>query len=404
MPHRMHPRMLRWRRELRWSRSRVVRVQRKKSGDGGDLPLFSALAMRLRPVMHNLRSTTLVLALLAAGCARKLPPTGGPRDVTAPSLMATQPDSGATKVPRDATIRLVFSEPMDRASVGENVVLGPGVRNVRAKWENGRTLALVPDGPLPEGKTLTLLVPPGARDLRGNALDRAFVVHFTAADAFPAGAIEGTVVGQGVTADGVYVWAYRDDLGHRPDSTAFDMDGLGQAHNGGKFVLPGLAVPGTYRLYAFVDRNRNRSFEPGTDLLSRSDSLLALTAGAPRAADVRLLATDPEAVARVEGAVIDSLAPGTAALRVEARAVPVDTAIAADRVPVVVIDVNQGRFVGNLRAGRWRLVAFRDLDGDRTRSASEPVSAAAEVNLSPGGVEPPVTLVLQPPPGTEPPR
>ena len=165
-------------------------------------------------------------------------------------------------------------------------------------------------------------------------------------------------------------------------------------------------MPGTYRLFAFVDRNRNRSFEPTIDLLDRSDSLVALTADAPRAADVRLSASDPEAVARVEGTVVDSLAPGTASLRVEARAVPTGVAIAADRVPIVVIDVNQGRFAGSLRAGRWRLVAWRDLDNDRTRSPSEPVSAVAEVNLEPGGAGAPLTLVLAPAPevGTEPPR
>jgi hypothetical protein len=212
-------------------------------------------------------------------------------------------------------------------------------------------------------------------------------------------------VGRGVAPDGVYVWAYRDDLGHAPDSTAFDMDALGQAHGGGLFTLPGLPVPGTYRLFAFVDRNRNRSFEPSIDLLNRSDSLIALTDSAPHVPDVRLVATDPEAVARVEGTVIDSLSPGTASLRVEARAVPTGTAIAADRVPIVVIDVNEGRFVGSLRSGRWRLVAWRDLDNDRTRSPAEPVSAAAEVDLDPGEAEAPVTLVLQPaPPGTEPPR
>jgi Bacterial Ig-like domain len=340
--------------------------------------------------------------LLASGCARKLPPTGGPRDVAAPSLSATEPDSGAAGVPRDATIRLVFSEAMDRASVGENVSLGPGVRSLRAKWENGRTLALVPDAPLPADRTFTLIVPPGARDLRGNALDRAFEIHFTTAAAFPTGAIEGMVVGQGVAIDGVYVWAYRDDLGHRPDSTAFDMDALARTRSGGLFQLPGLAAPATYRLFAFVDRNRNRSFEPGVDLLTPSDSLIRLTGEAPRAPGVRLLAIDPEAVARVEGTVIDSLAPGSAVLRVEARGVPVDTAIAADRVPVEVIDVTGGKFAGNLRSGRWRLIAFRDLDGDRVRSPAEPVSAPVEVDLEPGESAEPVTLTLQPaPPGTE---
>jgi hypothetical protein len=345
----------------------------------------------------------ILLVLAASGCARKLPPTGGPRDVSAPSLMATEPDSGAVGVARDATIKLVFSEAMDRASVGDNVVLAPGVRALRAQWINGRTLALTPDAPLPADRTLTLLVPPGARDVRGNTLERAVQVHFTTAAAFAPGAIEGEVLGQGIAPDGVYVWAYKE--GRRPDSTAFDMDALGQARGGGHFRLPGLPVPETYRLFTFVDRNRNRSFEPGVDLMTASDSLVRLTAEAPRAVGVRVRAIDPEAVARVEGAVIDSLAPGTAALRIEARAVPVDTAIAADRLPVETMDVVGGHFVGNLRSGRWRLIAFRDVDGDRVRSPSEPVSAPVEVNLEPGGSAPPVTLILQPaPPGTEPPR
>lgn len=355
--------------------------------------------------MRRLRLALLVLLAVSSGCARKLPPTGGPRDVVAPTLLATEPDSGATGVAANAPLRIVFSEMMDRASVGENVVLGPGVRSLKAKWENGRTLALVPDPPLGADRTFTVIIPPGARDVRGNALDRAFTVHFTTRAAFPLGRIQGMVVGQGLAADGVYVWAYREDLGRHPDSTAFDMDALGQARGGGLFDLPGLAIPGTYRLFTFADRNRNRSFEPGVDLLTRSDSLVALTPDSPRAALVRIRALDPEAVARVEGAVIDSLAPGTADLRVEARGVPVDTAIAADRVPVVIVDVMNGRFVGSLRSGRWRLVAFRDLDGDRTRSPTEPVSAPVEIDVEAGGSAKEINLVLQPAPsGTEPPR
>ena len=320
-----------------------------------------------------------------------------------PTLLASEPDSGAIGVDRTHKIRLLFSETMDRASVGQNVVIGPGVRSLTPKWINGRTLELTPDDSLPANTTLTLIVPPNVRDVRGNALDRTYTSHFSTAATFPPGGIEGTVVGRGIGPDGVYVWAYRD--GREPDSTAFDMDALGQAHGGGRFTLAGLPVPGRYRLFAFVDRNRNRSFEPGTDILDRSDSLVALTEGAPRALDVRVIAADPEAVARVEGTVIDSLAPGPAALRVEARAVPRATAIAADRIPIVVIDVHDGKFAGNLRAGRWRLVAWRDLDDDRTRSPSEPVSAEVEVDVDPGEAAAPVTLVLQAaPPGTESPR
>jgi hypothetical protein len=190
------------------------------------------------------------------------------------------------------------------------------------------------------------------------------------------------------------VWAYREDLHHAPDSTAFDMDALAQAGAGGEFRMPGLAVPGTYRLFTFADRNRNRSFEPGSDLLTRSDSLVALGPGAPRAVGVRVLATDPLANVIANGTVIDSLAPGTAPLRVEVGVVPVDTTIAADRLPVSVVPVLNGKFQANLRAGRWRFIAFRDLNGDGTRSPGEPASPPVRVDVSPGVVPPLIRLVL----------
>jgi hypothetical protein len=278
--------------------------------------------------------------------------------------------------------------------VGANVVLAPGVRNLKAQWKDGHTLELVPDPPLVAGRTYALIVPPGARDVRGNALGRGRTVYFATADSFPAGLIEGRVDGHGLPGDGVYVWAYRSDLNHAPDSTAFDMDALAQAGAGGAFRLPGLAVPGTYRLWTFADRNRNRSFEPNVDLLTRSDSLVALTPGAPAARGVRVLAVDPLAMVVLTGTVVDSLAPGTAPLHVEVRAVPVDTAIAVDRLPVSTLDVAAGKFQANLRAGRWRFLAFRDLNSDGVRSPGEPTSPVVEVNVNAGVVPEPIRLVL----------
>jgi hypothetical protein len=337
----------------------------------------------------------LALGLALAGCARKLPPTGGPLDVLPPDLLATEPDSGAAGVKPGQPVRLVFSETMDRASVVANLLLEPGVRNLAARWRDGHTVELVPDPPLAAGRTYALLLAPGPRDARGNALARGRIIHFTTADSFPAGRIDGVVDGRGLPSSGVFVWAYRADLNHAPDSTAFDMDALGQSRADGAFTLPGLAVPGTYRLWTFADRNRNRSFEPGVDLLTRTDSLVVLGPGAPVAAGVRVLAVDPLAVAPFSGVVIDSLAPGAAPLRVEVRAVPVDTAIAVDRLPVSTIDVVDGKFQGNLRAGRWRMQAYRDLNNDGQRSPGEPVTPPLEFDVKPGESPPLVRLVLQ---------
>jgi hypothetical protein len=339
-------------------------------------------------------AAALALATLVAGCARKLPPSGGPLDLLPPTLLATDPDSGAVKVKAGTAIKLEFSKTMDRASVGANIVLAPGVRNLKLQWKDSHTLDLIPDPPLVAGRTYALLVPPGARDIRGNSLGHGRTVHFATADSFPPGEIAGRVEGRGLPGEGVYVWAYREDLHHAPDSTAFDMDALAQAGAGGEFRMPGLAVPATYRLFTFADRNRNRSFEPGSDLLTRSDSLVSLAPGAPRAVGVRVFATDPLANVIATGTVIDSLAPGTAPLLVEVRVVPVDTTIAADRVPVSVVPVVERKFQANLRAGRWTFVAFRDLNGDGARSPGEPASPPVRVDVSPGVVPPLIRLVL----------
>jgi hypothetical protein len=81
-------------------------------------------------------------------------------------------------------------------------------------------------------------------------------------------------------------------------------------------------------------------------------------------------------------------------LRVEVRAVAVDTAIAVDRLAVTSLAVAEGKFQGNLRAGRWRLVAYRDLNNDGTRGSGEPFSAPLELDVSPGISPPVLRLVL----------
>ena len=67
--------------------------------------------------MRPRRPALLVMALLAfvalPGCAKKAPPTGGPPDITAPTLIASSPDSGAAGVPRDAEGSISFSAGMD---------------------------------------------------------------------------------------------------------------------------------------------------------------------------------------------------------------------------------------------------------------------------------------------------
>ena len=59
------------------------------------------------------RIALVLIALVAAGCAKRLPPSGGPPDIEPPRVIGSYPDSGAARVPRDARFEITFSEGMD---------------------------------------------------------------------------------------------------------------------------------------------------------------------------------------------------------------------------------------------------------------------------------------------------
>src|SRR5690348_1063020 len=87
------------------------------------------------------------VALLMAGCARKAPPSGGPPDITPPFVVSTSPDSGAARVPLDASLSITFSEGMEPRTSGAAVALAPRIEIRQRRW-SGRTLTVTLEHPL----------------------------------------------------------------------------------------------------------------------------------------------------------------------------------------------------------------------------------------------------------------
>ena len=335
----------------------------------------------------GLAAGALACLLLAAGCARKGPPSGGPPDLVPPRVVSTEPDSGEAAVPRDARLSVTFSEGMEPRSTGEAVALAPRVDIRQRRW-SGRELTLVLEDSLRAHQTYTLFVGSSARDRHGNSMSAGRTVVFSTADSFPPGVLEGRIVARGFDVAGTYLWCYRG--GREPDSTARDFDALGLADADGRFRIPGLTVPGSYHLWVFADLNRNRSFEPDKDVLARADTTLELTAGHPVADGLVVRAVDPRAPAHVRGLVVDATGDTLGLLRVIAVS-------EEDTTRRVALETDaKGTFDLKLAPGKWQVRAWRDEDRNRAwRVDSEPASELVHYALDPAQEIMDVHLVLK---------
>jgi hypothetical protein len=103
-----------------------------------------------------------------------------------------------------------------------------------------------------------------------------------------------------------------------------------------------------------------------------------------------LTVTNPRAPGRLKGAVIDSLGDSLGIVRVMAVA---DT----DSTRRVVTDVDaKSGFDFQVPPGRWRLMAFRDLDKNKQwRSDTEPGSGSLPIDVEPAAVIDNLVLVLR---------
>ena len=330
---------------------------------------------------RGLSSRALAPGLLAlgllAGCARKAPPSGGPPDITPPRVLSSEPDSGQARVPLDARLSVTFSEGMEPRATGDAVSLAPRSDIRQRRW-SGRTLTLQLEQPLRAAQTYTLFVGPSARDQHGNNLGAGRTVVFSTADSFPPGVLEGRIEARGFAAEGTYLWCYRE--GRAPDSTARDFDALGLADAQGNFRIPGLPVPGRYRLWAFADLNRNRSFEPDKDVLAPADTTLALTPDHPVATGLLLHAVDPRAPGHVRGVVLDPTLDTLGVLRVIAVSEEDSTRrVLAEPDAKATFDLQ-------LASGAWIVRAWRDEDRNRAwRTDLEPASEAEHLRVEPAG-------------------
>ena len=249
------------------------------------------------------RATALMVTAAGLGCARQGSPSGGPRDVLPPVVIATDPAPNSLVEDLGIVIRFRFSERVSerpaRGVLNDAVMVSPRAGPVRV--EPGRELIEVSvDGGLRTGLVYRFTLLPVITDLFGNVMREPFELVLSTGAPLIEDALAGQVLDRvtGGPVEGVEVALV--PFTPVPDTIVH----VSRSDAAGLFVFR-YVPPGRYNLIAFEDRNRNLAPDPSEPfgrrgvLLNANDTLLA---------DVTILEPDTSAAQLVRAEVVDSTA------------------------------------------------------------------------------------------------
>jgi hypothetical protein len=207
-----------------------------------------------------------------AGCARMLPPSGGPEDKEAPRIVAHEPDSAAVAVAAGAPLKLIFSEPMNHSSVRDWLLVAPWPGKLDCGWDSSCITCRPEDG-WGRDTVYTVVLSTEALDRRRNRLARALEFVFTTGESLPTGSISGVVRTRSLKAQGLPVCLFPwpasglgDPAGPGPTPNPRDALSIGETDAQGRFRLQHVPWGEDFLLGALWDESRNRIFDEGEDL------------------------------------------------------------------------------------------------------------------------------------------
>ncbi|MDE6300332.1 MAG: Ig-like domain-containing protein [Muribaculaceae bacterium] len=227
----------------------------------------------MRPRFDSLHLLLAVLTVLAVtACASIGRPEGGPRDERPPEYVRSVPAQGERNSDR-TTINIWFNENVQLEDAFNKVMVSPAQETPPRVSSNGRRVTVHLSDTLVPGATYTIDFGDAIKDLNeGNVLD-GFALDFSTGDSIDSLRISGMVLAAEnlEPAQGFTVGAYANTA----DSAIRTLRPLRVARTNqyGQFTIRGLA-PGSYRVYALNDVNRDGHWDRSEDV-AFTDVLLA---------------------------------------------------------------------------------------------------------------------------------
>ena len=218
---------------------------------------------------------TVVLLFLGAffsRCAHIMTPDGGPKDTIPPVIIALNPDNFTTNFKANK-VYIEFHEYVQIKDQNKAMFTSPAMKKLPLVATRGKGIVITIRDTLKENTTYAIDFGSAIRDNNeGNPLNAMRYV-------FSTGDKVDSLMCSGYTADSykadsvsrTYIWFYiADSLPVTPDydSTIFNRqpDVIARAQNNGIFIAQNLK-PVDYRIYAFGDKNDNKMYEAGTDMV-----------------------------------------------------------------------------------------------------------------------------------------
>jgi methionine-rich copper-binding protein CopC len=216
------------------------------------------------PARPGTRAALALAGLLALGsCAAISSPQGGPRDKTAPHLVATSPDSAARNV-KQQFIRLTFSEPIQVKDLTKNLLITPQLPpdNSYSLLADRDFITLRFKKPLETNTTYSFNFRKAIVDVNESLPAKYQALSFSTGATLDSGVVRGSVVDLLTTkpvAD-VVVGLFRttDTVGVRRGQPYY----LTRTDPKGQFQINFIRVA-SYNAYAWVDKNNNNRFDDG---------------------------------------------------------------------------------------------------------------------------------------------
>ena len=200
-----------------------------------------------------------IVLIIIAGCANQVAPSGGPKDVTPPTVLDYEPDSASVLFTSN-TITIKFDEYVILNDVFNQIVISPPLNETPEYKLKGKTLTISLKDTLKRATTYTINFGQAIKDNTAGNVKENFTYVFSTGSFIDSLQVSGKVIDllTAAPASKTYVVLY-----YEPTDTSFTTSKpyyFAKTDVTGNFLINNIKA-GTYKLYAIEDQNFNYFYD-----------------------------------------------------------------------------------------------------------------------------------------------